>query len=98
MTNSDIVREMLKMQKKLDVAIFEKAGMNEYPKPEQYFLAILDEVGELNHEMKPKWCWWKANAVINLAIWLKTMNNGEQILNDALKIIEEETGKSKVQA
>ncbi|WP_305151649.1 hypothetical protein [uncultured Dubosiella sp.] len=39
-----------------------------------------------------------ANAVINLAIWLKTMNNGEQILNDALKIIEEETGKSKVQA
>ncbi|WP_348688260.1 dUTP diphosphatase, partial [uncultured Dubosiella sp.] len=61
MTNSDIVREMLKMQKKLDVAIFEKAGMKAYPKPEQYFLAILDEVGELNHEMKPKWCWWKAN-------------------------------------
>lgn len=62
MTNSDIVREMLKMQKKLDVAIFEKAGMKAYPKPEQYFLAILDEVGELNHEMKPKWCWWKANS------------------------------------
>lgn len=39
-----------------------------------------------------------ANAVINLSIWLKTMKNGEQILNDALKIIEEETGKAKVQA
>lgn len=27
-----------------------------------YFCALLDELGELNHEEKPEWCWWKKNA------------------------------------
>lgn len=28
-------------------------------------LAILDEVGEVTHELKGKWCWWKPEAAID---------------------------------
>ena len=54
----DLIKEMLQMQKKLDEAIMEEYGLNEIDE-ENLRMAILDEVGELTHELKADWCWWK---------------------------------------
>lgn len=54
----DLIKEMLQMQKKLDEAIMEEYGLNEIDE-ENLRMAILDEVGELTHELKANWCWWK---------------------------------------
>jgi dimeric dUTPase (all-alpha-NTP-PPase superfamily) len=51
------LKEMLEMQKVLDSAIYDGHGV-EYDESKTY-LALLDELGELNHELKPTWCWWK---------------------------------------
>ena len=60
MTGNDVVliRKMLKKQAKLDKAIMEEYGLEELDE-EKLNLAILDEVGELTHELKANWCWWK---------------------------------------
>ena len=60
MTSKDIelIRKMLKMQAKLDEAIMEEYGLEELDE-EKLNLAILDEIGELTHELKANWCWWK---------------------------------------
>lgn len=60
MTSKDIklIKEMLQMQAKLDEAIMKEYGLtciNE----EKLRFAIIDEVGELTHELKGNWCWWK---------------------------------------
>lgn len=57
-TEYDLIKEMLQMQKKLDEAIMEEYGLNEIDE-ENLRMAILDEVGELTHELKANWCWWK---------------------------------------
>ena len=44
----DLIKEMLQMQAKLDEAIMKEYGLTE-----------IDEVGELTHELKGNWCWWK---------------------------------------
>lgn len=54
----DLIKEMLKMQAKLDEAIMKEYGLTEIDKKNLGF-AILDEVGELTHELKGNWCWWK---------------------------------------
>lgn len=54
----DLIKEMLQMQKKLDEAIMEEYGLTEIDE-ENLRMAILDEVGELTHELKGDWCWWK---------------------------------------
>lgn len=54
----ELIRKMLKMQSKLDQAIMVEYGLDEIDE-EKLNLAILDEVGELNHELKANWCWWK---------------------------------------
>lgn len=54
----DLIKEMLKMQAKLDEAIMKEYGLAEIDKKNLGF-AILDEVGELTHELKGDWCWWK---------------------------------------
>lgn len=54
----DLIKEMLQMQKKLDEAIMEEYGLTEIDE-ENLRMAILDEVGELTHELKGNWCWWK---------------------------------------
>lgn len=54
----DLIKEMLQMQVKLDKAIMEEYGLDEIDE-EKLNLAILDEVGELTHELKANWCWWK---------------------------------------
>lgn len=54
----DLIKEMLQMQAKLDEAIMKEYGLTEIDKKNLGF-AILDEVGELTHELKGNWCWWK---------------------------------------
>ena len=54
----ELIKEMLQMQKKLDEAIMEEYGLTEIDE-ENLRMAILDEVGELTHELKGNWCWWK---------------------------------------
>ena len=60
MKKSDIelIKEMLHMQAKLDEAIMKEYGLTEIDE-ENLRMAILDEVGELTHELKGNWCWWK---------------------------------------
>lgn len=60
MTKKDVelIKEMLKMQAKLDEAIMKEYGLKEIDE-EKLCFAILDEVGELTHELKGNWCWWK---------------------------------------
>ena len=54
----DLIKEMLQMQEKLDEAIMKEYGLTEIDK-ENLRMTILDEVGELTHELKGNWCWWK---------------------------------------
>lgn len=54
----DLIKEMLQMQAKLDEAIMKEYGLTEIDETKLSF-AILDEVGELTHELKGNWCWWK---------------------------------------
>lgn len=54
----DLIKEMLQMQAKLDEAIMKEYGLDEIDE-EKLNIAILDEVGELTHELKANWCWWK---------------------------------------
>lgn len=54
----DLIKEMLQMQAKLDEAIMKEYGLTEIDE-ENLRMAILDEVGELTHELKGNWCWWK---------------------------------------
>ena len=54
----ELIKEMLQMQEKLDEAIMKEYGLNEIDE-ENLRMAILDEVGELTHELKANWCWWK---------------------------------------
>ena len=56
----EIIQDMQKKQKELDVAIMKNQGITyKDVSLEQYYYAILDEIGELNHELKYDWCWWK---------------------------------------
>ena len=54
----ELIRKMLKMQAKLDEAIMKEYGLAEIDE-EKLCFAILDEVGELTHELTGNWCWWK---------------------------------------
>lgn len=54
----ELIKEMLQMQKKLDEAIMNEYGLTEINE-DNLRMAILDEVGELTHELKGEWCWWK---------------------------------------
>ena len=52
-----MIETMLKKQAKLDKAIMEEYKLTEINK-ENLKMAILDEVGELTHELKGEWSWW----------------------------------------
>lgn len=60
MTENDVelIRKMLIRQAKLDKSIMGAYGLTEID-GEKLKLATLDEIGELNHELKANWCWWK---------------------------------------
>ena len=49
---------MLHKQAELDESIMSAYGLTEIDE-EKLSFAILDEVGELTHELKGNWCWWK---------------------------------------
>lgn len=53
-----LIKEMLKKQAELDKSIMSAYGLIEIDE-ENLRMAILDEVGELTHELKGDWCWWK---------------------------------------
>ena len=57
MTNVEMLKEMIQMQMALDSAIYD--GNNVQYNEEKCYLALFDELGELNHELKKEWCWWK---------------------------------------
>ncbi len=52
-----MLNKMLNMQRELDNAIYKEHKCKFDEKKAR--LALLDEIGELNHELKPTWCWWK---------------------------------------
>ena len=54
-------RKMLKLQQKLDERIVQGNGITykDLLEGNWYVSAVLDELGELNHELKADWCWWK---------------------------------------
>ena len=54
----ELIKEMLHKQAKLDKSIMSAYGLTEIDE-ENLRMAILDEVGELTHELKGNWCWWK---------------------------------------
>lgn len=51
------LKELLEMQRVLDENIYTTHNV-EYDEEKSY-LALIDEIGELNHELKAEWCWWK---------------------------------------
>lgn len=88
----ELIKEMLQMQAKLDKAIMDEYGLDKIDE-EKLCLAILDEVGELTHELKGNWCWWKKtqapvddNKVLGELVdiwhfvlsWQNHFNNGEK--------------------
>ena len=88
----DLIKEMLDMQEKLDEAVMKEYGLF-YIDEEKLSFAILDEVGELTHELKANWCWWKKtqapvddNKVLGELVdiwhfvlsWQNNFNGGEE--------------------
>ncbi len=53
----DKLLELCTMQAMLDEAIYSQNDI-EYDN-DKCWLALLDEIGELNHALKKEWCWWK---------------------------------------
>lgn len=51
--------EMLKMQEILDNSFMEYMGRTDPLTVEEVQKALFDELGEVNHEMKAEWCYWK---------------------------------------
>lgn len=61
MTDKEMIESMLDMQAKLDETLLKVRGFtySDLLRQRAYDRAILDELGELNHELKGDWCWWK---------------------------------------
>lgn len=53
-----MIETMLKKQDELNSAIMKEYGLTTISK-EQIDIATLDEIGELTHNLKGDWCWWK---------------------------------------
>ncbi len=57
MTNQEMIDEMVELQKKYDNAVYKEFNCK-YDE-EKCLLALIDELGEFNHEFKANWCYWK---------------------------------------
>lgn len=57
MTKPEMFLEMMQLQRNYDLAVNKEFG-TEYEIHKTY-LALIDEIGEVNHELKSVWCWWK---------------------------------------
>lgn len=55
------VIDLLHMQYEYDQLVFKAHSIGGYDKIADNALqsALIDECGELNHEVKKRWCWWK---------------------------------------
>lgn len=63
-TKDEMFQKMLRLQAEEDMKVHREFGIT-YEKllnEHRYFYALLDELGELNHELKSEWCWWKKNV------------------------------------
>lgn len=93
----ELIKKMLQMQAKLDEAIMKEYGLTEIDE-EKLSFAILDEIGELTHELKANWCWWKkSQASVDkekvlgeivdvwhfVLSWQNNFNDGEEGLGSA---------------
>ncbi len=59
------IEQMLKMQDTLNESIINKHKEKPMTK-ECLKMAVIDELGELTHELKGDWCWWKnSQAPVN---------------------------------
>ena len=56
------LKEIFQMQRTLNKSILDEFG-EESMTEEKLELAIIDELGELTHELKGDWCWWKKSQV-----------------------------------
>lgn len=86
-----VIELMIAEKLELDDVVAERTGTR--PGTARKVLALFDELGELNHELKSEWCWWMSNPpelkrdkildeladVWHLAIgyWLVTHTSGE---------------------
>ncbi len=52
------LKEMFQMQKSLNENILKEFGKLSMTS-DKLQMAITDELGELTHELKGRWCWWK---------------------------------------
>ncbi len=57
MTNQEMLNDMINLQKVYDSAVYKEFGCDF--DEEKCKLAMIDEIGEFNHEIKKSWCWWK---------------------------------------
>lgn len=60
----ETIHRMLDMQREYDALVFKAHGMSNSDKSYKELrnkidLALIDELGKLNHELKADWCWWK---------------------------------------
>lgn len=63
MNDIEMILNMAEMQKKLDKALLakgKKLGLIDGYDKDRCTFALIDELGELTHELKSTWCWWKA--------------------------------------
>lgn len=58
MTSTEMIKDMLKRQKKHDAEVFKKHNITSVSR-QQLKSALFDELGELMHAQKGDWCWWK---------------------------------------
>ena len=67
------LKEMFQMQRTLNKSILDEFG-EEVMTEEKLELAIIDELGELTHELKGDWCWWKkSQAPVNRQRFLEEL-------------------------
>lgn len=55
---TETIMKMMEMQKTYDELVFKAHMIHGYDDID-IDSALLDEIGELNHELKANWCWWK---------------------------------------
>ena len=99
---------MLHIQEALDNSFMEYMG-NDKLDIEKVRMALFDELGEVNHEMKAEWCYWKKSQksvdreklkeeladVWHFALTLHRLENGIKFYNGILYIIRKALNESE---
>ena len=100
--------EMLHIQEALDNSFMKYMG-NDKLDIEKVRMALFDELGEVNHEMKAEWCYWKKSQepvnrdklkeeladVWHFALTLHRLENGIKFYNGILYIIRKALNESE---